>query len=495
MRGAPTIGRSALAAVSTTAAAAGACATTWALAIGIGAAPGIAVLSTVIALTLSRRTFASRAEFLRSSLVLPVVGLVAAGVGWLLLAVPVLGAALFVLGMSVPIWMRRYGATAARLGTMITLPFTAILVAPVVPPGTGHWWTDLLMVVAASLIAIAWVWLVREAARLLPHAAERAPDAGGSAAREPARDAGRPRGPRSRVAPSTRMAVQMAAALAAAFVVGWLAFPDHAMWTVLTAFIVCSGNRGRGDVVYKSVLRVGGALAGTVAALALSWVVEPTGFAAVAVIFAALFVGTWLRQYSYAFWALTITLVLTMLQGVLGLTPPAASVGVLLAERLLAIVVGAVLGIAASWFLLPVRSGDVVRRRLADVLAAASEVFAPSDEPTEARVERMRDAADRLAELAPTHRAHRMLARKGRRLGISCIETAQRLPDAVDGRLAAPIPAASRATLRQAIGDARRSLAAPTDWDRIQLALEALLSTLQPPERPPAAAAKPDTSR
>jgi uncharacterized membrane protein YccC len=50
------------------------------------------------------------------------------------------------------------------------------------------------------------------------------------------------------------MAIQLAVALTAAFLLGWLLFPEHAMWVVLTAFLVCSGNRGRGDVVHKSAL-------------------------------------------------------------------------------------------------------------------------------------------------------------------------------------------------------------------------------------------------
>src|SRR4051794_15958253 len=99
-----------------------------------------AVLATVVALSLSRRTFASRTEFARSAVLLPVIGLAAGAVGWLLLVVPPVGAALFVAGMSVPIWMRRFGPRSARLGGLIALPLTAVLVAPVPPsPGVPVW--------------------------------------------------------------------------------------------------------------------------------------------------------------------------------------------------------------------------------------------------------------------------------------------------------------------------------------------------------------------
>jgi uncharacterized membrane protein YccC len=45
----------------------------------------------------------------------------------------------------------------------------------------------------------------------------------------------------------------------------------------------------------------------------------------------------------------------------------------LLRERLAAVALGAALGLAAAWFVLPVRSGDVTRRRVADALAALTD--------------------------------------------------------------------------------------------------------------------------
>ena len=106
--------REGLSALIVTAAAAAACAKLWWIGTAAGAGGSPAVLATVVALSLGRRTFASRAEFARSAALLPVVGLAAGAVGWLLVAVPPIGAALFVAGMSIPIWMRRFGPRAAR---------------------------------------------------------------------------------------------------------------------------------------------------------------------------------------------------------------------------------------------------------------------------------------------------------------------------------------------------------------------------------------------
>jgi uncharacterized membrane protein YccC len=66
------------------------------------------------------------------------------------------------------------------------------------------------------------------------------------------------------------MALQMGAALAIAFAAGRTLFGVHWSWLVMTAFIVSSGNRGRGDVLYKSGLRIAAAAMGTVAATLLA---------------------------------------------------------------------------------------------------------------------------------------------------------------------------------------------------------------------------------
>jgi hypothetical protein len=182
--------------------------------------------------------------------------------------------------------------------------------------------------------------------------------------------------------PSTRMAIQLGAAIAAAFILGFWLFPEHWGWVVLTAYLVSAGNRGRADVLHKSGLRVLGAAAGSLAAVALSGV-HLEGPALVAVVLGAVAVGLLLREVSYAFWALVVTLALTVLQGGLGGQP------VELWPRVLAILLGAACGVLTSWFILPIRSEGVLRLRIANVLAgldamvsegAARPSIAPIDE-------------------------------------------------------------------------------------------------------------------
>jgi len=488
-----------LAALITTAAAAAACATVW-LAVGAivgpAAAGSPAVLATVVALSLARRTVSGRREFVRSAALLPVIGVAAAGVGWLLVTVPVVGALLYIAGMSVPIWLRRFGPFAGRLGALIALPLTAVLIVPVVPAASGTpWWAAALLTAAAGAVAVLWVAVAREVLGLLrigpghdePAATVAAtatvarPEAGRTAS-SPSSTPSASSASRRRLPASTRMAIQMAVALAAAFVVGWLVFPQHAMWVVLTAFIVNSGNRGRADVLHKSALRVAGAIGGTVLALGLA-AAAPTasGFAAVVVVFVALFAGTWLRSYSYAFWALAVTVVLTILQQLVGASPPAGEAGLLL-ERVLAIVVGALLGIGAAWFVLPVRSTDVLRRRLADLLIAVGAVLTAEPDDRQARAASFRAALRRVEELAPAHRARRLFGGTGVQ-PIDCIDAASALGPALDTRLTAAergrMSPEQRERVRDALRLARASLAAPVGLERVRARLNALVSALQ----------------
>jgi uncharacterized membrane protein YccC len=167
------------------------------------------------------------------------------------------------------------------------------------------------------------------------------------------------------------MAAQMAVSLGAAFIIGREFFPTHWTWLVLTAFIVNSGNRGRGDVVYKGVLRVIGASFGTVAAELLGGAFGPRDSTSIVVIFAVLAVAGWLRTLNYAFWAGCVTAVLSLLYGYYGVTGAH-----LLVERLEQIALGALLGIAVAWLLTPVKTADVTRRRLADAIAPLTDLAA-----------------------------------------------------------------------------------------------------------------------
>jgi hypothetical protein len=356
----------------------------------------IVILAIVLAMTTARiQRAAGPADRLIGLAVLPAAAVAAAGISRLMSVHPDAGDALFVAGMFASVWVRRFGPHATRAGTLLTAPLVAVLIMPPSGlPGPGTLWVAVIALIASLWVSVFLLLAYRTGLAVPPH--------GPAAARPPA---GAAAGKRIRV--STRMALQLATALAAAFAVGRTIWPGHWAWVVLTAFIVCSGARGRGDVVLKGTLRGAGAAAGTAVATAVAGPFGPHADASVVVMFAALAIATWLREFSYAWWAACVTAVLSLLYGWFGQAP-----GGLLETRLEGIAAGAALGIAASWLILPVRTGDVARRRAADALAALSGVLTADWRDPAAL--RQRQAAFQqtvisLGQIAPPLRAQRLL--------------------------------------------------------------------------------------
>jgi len=405
--------------------------------------PGPAVLAVVLCLSLSRSQLdRNRRGRIEAAIALPIVGLVAAGVGILLHGVPWLGALVFIVGLFLSIWLRRFGPMARRAGTLIALPFIALLTAPYVPARTHGPLPAALAPAVIALLALLWVSVLHALARrtsFLPRG------------RDPDRPEPAAGGGSLRPIASTRMAIQMAVALAISFVVGYVYFAERWTWIVLTAFIVQSGNRGRLDVAYKSVLRVLGAAAGTLVGVSLSGHFGSHDTEIVLII-GAVFLGLWLRPLGYAWWALFVTLALALLQG-FGGSPPSR----MLWPRLEEIAIGAMIGVASAWWVLPVRSTAALRRRIADALASLSDAFDPT-----AGVRIPHDfvaAVSKVEQMAPAFRASRRLTHRFR---------ATQPADWVDALVACRDPAVALiernetpGSVRRAIGAARKSMREP----------------------------------
>jgi hypothetical protein len=355
----------------------------------------------------------------------------AGGVGWLLAGpVPVLGDVAFVLVVAGAIAVRRFGPTATSLGVVATMPMIGLLVVPVAPRGPA----GVPVLAATAVVTVVCVGLTSMLARrtgFLP-----AP-----AAAPVWTPPSRPE--RRRLQPADRMALQMAIGLAAAFVVGRLVFGPHWSWVALTAYVVAGGARSRGDVLHRGLERIGGAAAGTTLAALAGLVFAPGSPWPVVAIFVVLAVASWLRQQSYAWWAAGVTTIVALLAGFLG-----QDAAELLPVRLLAIVAGGALAVAAAWFVLPIRTSAIVRRRVADALAVLQDLLA---EPHEENRARFTGALERLGEIAPSLRAHRRLRRLLRRPGPHAADTVDALLACAD----APLPAPAL------VRDLRRGLRAP----------------------------------
>jgi hypothetical protein len=301
----------------------------------------VLVLAVALTLTLAgpQRTADTRGR-LTACVLLPAVAGAATLLGHLIARHYALGAAVFTIGIAVPIWIRRYGPTATKAGTLITLPLIALLVVPgpALPPKSQDELVSWGWSAVIGWVACACVWLVQALGdRFSPWPADPEPVAPWRASRLHPR-------------PSTRMALQMALAIAAAFALGRLLFDHHWPWMVLTAYVAASGNRGRSDVARKGAERLVGACAGTLLATAMA-AAGLTGRTSVSVvlIFAVLAVALWLRPFSYAYWAAGMTTALSLLLGYYGQDAPH-----LLPTRLAAIALGATLTVASAWWVLPV---------------------------------------------------------------------------------------------------------------------------------------------
>lgn len=438
---------------------------TLACALALAPGPGPAVLAVVLCLSLARSGLDRDGRHrLESAVALPVVGLAAAGVGVLLRHAPWLGAAVFVVAMFASIWLRRYGSDAARIGRLLALPFVTLLVTPPIAVSPGWPVPAWFVAVAVALAALFWVSLAGALARRLRFlpALRTAPTVVRTG---PTRD-----GTLQPDAP-TRMAIQMAVALAASFAVGYAFFPQRWAWIVLTAFIVLSGNRGRLDVAYKSVLRFAGAAGGSALALAICARTPDSGAGTIALMLAAVFFGVWLRPLGYAWWALFVTIALALLQGFSA--QPAAT---LLALRVEEIAIGALIGVACAWWILPLRSTDVLRRRLAGALAALGAALDPANEARSPGP--FVAAAAAVEQLAPSFRASRFVTRTVRKLQPA---------DWIDLLLGCRAPAialiesgATPGDVRRAVGVARKALLEPSTLSAAMQELSAALAGRQP---------------
>ncbi len=440
------IARAALA----TAAVFGSFCSTYALCLWAHAQAGPAILAAILALGFARRE-RRNAPLAAVPAIITATTVTAAGVAWLLHAVPLVGAVAFTGALFVSIWLRNFGERARAAGAMIAMPLAAILVAPAGAYAPGGIGMDLGLLVAAGGIAYAAVTASHRLADRAGILIRRAPIV--EPRREPSRAGG--------LSPSTRFALQAATGVACAFAVGFAVFPAHYGWSVFTAFIVNSGVRSRGDAVYRGVLRFGGAAAGTLAAGLLMQLPQPSGAVETATIFAVLFAGIALREVNYAYWAACMTLVLGMLT-----TTHGAGFG-FLGVRLEAIVAGAVCAVVAAWYVMPIRLEAVIRRRLADALAALGDVFAATDVAEQERMDRQALFEHRMTELhavaAPARWHRRIFVR-----GDAAAHPASWLDLAGDICVRACVLSSGgvvserrRAAVRGAIGLSRRALATP----------------------------------
>lgn len=417
--------------------------------------PASVVLGIALTSSLSRSQWErDRRGRLEALLLLPPLGLATMGVGALLNQVFWLGAVVYVVALVGVTLLRRFGETGRRVAAVASTPLLAVLF---LPSGAGADRGPAVAVIEPLLISVlAWavVTAVHLAARRLGPVARGTRAAASAAGGNLTAATPAPRG-RLRPTATTRMAIQVGVAATVAFVVGALGFGSHWAWVVLSTVIVAYLPRGRAEAVSKGVHRFAGAAAGSLVALVPLAVTPDRAPLLAGAALAAIGVGILLREVSYAVWAFCVTIALTLLERLGGQSSP------LIGVRLVEIGIGVAIGIMAVCIVFPVRTSDVVRARLAMVLAAVSGRLSAETERARSDADLRIAAAARELDraCAPLHEAARVLSvfRRPPPDAVTWVHHAHLI---VDATVRGPVPGSG--SLRRAVGEARHALKTPS---------------------------------
>ncbi len=266
--------------------------------------------------------------------------------------------------------------------------------------------------------------------------------------------------------PTTRLAVQSAAAAALAMLLGTAVPPHLYFWAVLTAFLVYNGTASAAEARGRAWGRSAGTTIGVVLGFALVALVHgrPALEATLSIVF--FFLSMYTFRVSYTAFTFFITALVAMVYELVGRPPDP-----LLLARLTETLVGSACGTIAATFILPLRTHAVVAvtakafaEKLAAAVCAAVARLTGGDAGDPVDAARADDAAlqDLLARMQPLIGRRRGTAREdalatraalvesGRRARVLC-GRALHAPAAADGSTDALRRAA------QAIGDALRA--------------------------------------
>jgi fusaric acid resistance family protein len=161
---------------------------------------------------------------------------------------------------------------------------------------------------------------------------------------------------RVRLAPYTRVAIQMGVAVTGAILLGEVLSERRFYWALLAAFVTFMGANNAGEQLRKGFHRVVGTVVGVLLGALGAHLVANHTAAAIAVILASLFVGLYLMRISYAFMVIGITIMVSQLYVQLDEYSNA-----LLLLRLEETALGAAVAAVTVLCVFPLRTGRVAR--------------------------------------------------------------------------------------------------------------------------------------
>nr|WP_308288015.1 FUSC family protein [Streptomyces corallincola] len=199
--------------------------------------------------------------------------------------------------------------------------------------------------------------------------------------------------------PTTRAALQVAVGSSLAIFGGELLSSQRWYWAVLTCWIVFLNTASTGEIVVKGYRRLLGTVLGVVAGIGLAGLVGHHTWLAFGLVLVFIFAMFYTAPLSYTLMSFFVTAMLGLLYTLLN-TYTLALLGLRIAETAL----GAVCGVIAAAFVLPVRTDrrtdellGAVLERLAEVTRAAADQL--SGAPPADLVDQARELDQALADL------------------------------------------------------------------------------------------------
>lgn len=162
---------------------------------------------------------------------------------------------------------------------------------------------------------------------------------------------------------AVRQAFQVTVASAIAMAGGLVLSPERWFWAVLTAFLIFSNTRSRGDLFVRALNRAFGTAAGICVGIGLATLLSGEVYSSVILAAVSIFAAFYLGSLSYGAMTLFITIAIALIYGLIGVFTPG-----LLVLRLEETMVGVAAGVFVSLFVLPVstatQTGEAMNRFL-----------------------------------------------------------------------------------------------------------------------------------
>ncbi|TRL41571.1 FUSC family protein [Rhizobium straminoryzae] len=155
--------------------------------------------------------------------------------------------------------------------------------------------------------------------------------------------------------PLVRAALQITVASGIAMVFGLMLSRERWFWAVLTAFLVFTNTKSRGDTAIRALQRSIGTVLGIAAGLCLASLIKGDMVASVAVAGLGIFCAFYALQASYAVMTFFVSIVICVIYGLIGsLTTE------LLLLRVEETLIGAVAGTAVAFVVFPARTRETL---------------------------------------------------------------------------------------------------------------------------------------